>query len=64
MSMLSIIKDLLIPKSVFLTCQIKGHDVNEDDRTKKYESIIKCKRCKVPLFIRNDKIHEFYSPED
>jgi hypothetical protein len=26
--------DLLIPKSVFLTCQIKDHDVNEDDRTK------------------------------
>ena len=29
--------DLVIPKSGFLTCQMKGHDVNEDGSPEDYQ---------------------------
>ncbi len=61
--MIGVIKDLFVPKSTFLTCQFKGHDIDKNDKSK-LESIIKCSRCDVPLYIKNGRIHEFYSPED
>lgn len=63
MSMLDIIKDVFIPKSTFLTCQIRGHNIDQSDKFK-INSVIKCTRYLVPLYIKDDRIREFYSPED
>ncbi len=30
----------------------------------KEDAPIFCRRCGVPLYIKNKRIHEFYSPED